>query len=280
MPSKFNMKSLRKILIIALAVVALPWYYFTSSDFSYRYRLTLVFDTPDGPKSGSSIHEVKLVDGRHPSILWGSLGGLGIYLKAEAVFVDLGRNKNAVMILYGDPFNGEVGLINIAARALGQNVFGSVVASLAAAIRTARNNGAVFELPRAEVNTIIAFRDLSKSESAEVIFAPKVIANPSNDGPTNIRRVELDRVTEAFGKGYSFKNAQVEFVSPGFWPFNAWPIAELNVPFPQFAFGTPLTNVRANYLPWWNDPGRPAIEAANAAKIIGVPEHMIYKRTY
>jgi hypothetical protein len=279
MPSKFNMKSLRKILIIALAVVALPWYYFTSSDFSYRYRLTLVFDTPDGPKSGSSVHEVKLVDGRHPSILWGSLGGLGIYLKAEAVFVDLGRNKNAVMILYGDPFNGETLVNRISTGVLGKNFTGDV-SILAASVNEARKIGKELQVPRELVNTIITFRDFSIPATAKVVFAPRQVANTLDYGPWGLRHLEIDRVTEEFGAGYNFRKATVEFVSSGFWPFNTWPIAELNLPFPQFVFGTPLTNVRANYLPWWNDPGRPALIVAKAAKIIGAETQMIYKRTY
>jgi hypothetical protein len=67
--------------------------------FSYRYRLSISIDTPEGPKSGSSIIEVRI--GFFPEI-----GGRDHIKKVygEAVYIDLGHGQNVVALLASGEF--------------------------------------------------------------------------------------------------------------------------------------------------------------------------------
>ena len=65
---------------------------------SYKYKLTLSVDTPDGVKSGFSVVEVHVTQA---PAFWG--GGVGSTARGEAVYVDLGPGRRpliAVMTLY------------------------------------------------------------------------------------------------------------------------------------------------------------------------------------
>src|SRR5258708_1305337 len=64
--------------------------------YAHRYRLTVEADTPEGVRSGSSVIEVARSD-----ISWFPLSQVqySIHLRGEAVFVDLGANRNLIALL-------------------------------------------------------------------------------------------------------------------------------------------------------------------------------------
>src|SRR5436190_2340702 len=73
--------------------------------YTYRYRLSVEVETPDGLRSNSSVIEVRyetfpeiLTERDHISRVFG-----------EAVFIDLGRDKNVVALLASGPSGEDVG---------------------------------------------------------------------------------------------------------------------------------------------------------------------------
>src|SRR6266481_1824729 len=88
---------------VAVMFLAYSAYYPTTS---YRFKITLNVDTPEGLKSGSSVMEVR--DRRYPA--WTTLGeSTGqTSLTGEAVFVDLGSSddgkpQNVIALLVREP---------------------------------------------------------------------------------------------------------------------------------------------------------------------------------
>jgi hypothetical protein len=100
----------RASLIVLAAIMLSPlWVYFGYKQlyptYTYRYRLSVEVETPDGLRSGSSVIEVRyemfpkiVTDRDHISRVFG-----------EAVFVDLGRGKNVVALLASGPRGEDVG---------------------------------------------------------------------------------------------------------------------------------------------------------------------------
>jgi hypothetical protein len=153
--------------------------------YSYRYRLTIEVETPDGLKSGSSVIETSIED---RSDTWGppSARGLIIRTKGEAAFVDLGQGRHVIALLatgptaQGDPdFSGPV-----------PRVF--KVRNVAEYGRLNQQKGR-FPVPIDLIPTFVTFDDL-------------------ND-PTTASVVRPDEFEKTFGHGTRFKHAWVEMTN-------------------------------------------------------------------
>jgi hypothetical protein len=253
-------------LLFTAAISVLVFYGLTSNDLTYRYRLTVIFDTPDGVKSGSAVHERRLTDGR-VTRYFGSLSSLGMSMDAEAVFVDLGQGKNAVMTL--------LGVYYVSPGVVGQMATGPLP-PLAAAIRRAREEGTVFSVARIVTPPIMTFGDVTKPETAKLIFSSSEVEAKALPGaPWGKRTIDFDNVPGVLGQGYQFREAKVEFMSPGFWPFNL-----VDVSWPEFLFGTPLTYEIRIQLPFLDDSGRRASEASTAAGLRVYTPQQLFETHY
>lgn len=67
---------------------------------TYRYRLTVEVDTPEGLKTGSSVIAIKVSELRPNSTL---IGGAGADARGEAVAVDLPSGRTLFALLRGEP---------------------------------------------------------------------------------------------------------------------------------------------------------------------------------
>jgi len=81
---------MKKRNLFLLLVIGVPLYYWLAyPSYTYRYRMTVEIDTPEGVKSGSSVIEVHTI--QWPEWLSGLSGGhtTQTTVRGEAVFVDL-----------------------------------------------------------------------------------------------------------------------------------------------------------------------------------------------
>lgn len=83
--------------VIILYLLAYP-------PFSYRYRLTVEVDTPDGVRSGSSVIQVRGI--KYPRFI--GTQDTTWFVSGEAVFVDLGNGKNLIAVLADGPSGAEL----------------------------------------------------------------------------------------------------------------------------------------------------------------------------
>jgi hypothetical protein len=84
---------------VALAVTIAIW----GGQGSYRYKLTLAVDTPDGVKIGSSVVEVQFHEVSFPA------SGVMHRLEGEALYIDLGPGKRPLIALLTNQLHPKYG---------------------------------------------------------------------------------------------------------------------------------------------------------------------------
>ena len=154
---------------------------------AHKYRLTLEVETPDGPKSASSVLAV------HPDRSYtrrGQTRTLG-----EAVFVDLGRGKNLVALLAH--VDGKLVLEDINYVAL--RAYAEASGKRVPFSEMSRQTGTV-PVKGALVPVLIAFADPAVPGSARVVLP--------------------DDAEAALGKGYRLQKISAEVVPNGYWPLD------------------------------------------------------------
>lgn len=207
---------------------------------TYRFRLTIDIDTPEGVKSGSSVMEVS----------YGVTGdniGVGPRahsdLKGEAVFVDLGGGKHIVAIH------------TMGASGFGGNSVSQVpyVATLGEAgfqeLEKGRRLEGGGDLAPPWVPTLVTFFNPADEKTAKVVYATEIERIPRFDSKGQLVGeklgkpiVSVDEIEATFGPGYRFRRARVDIVRRGIWPLNAIGI-----------LGEPITVGIEKRLPWIED---------------------------
>src|SRR5438309_1636020 len=89
-----------------------------SYSYSFRFRLTVEVDTPEGLRTGSSVIEVTV---HVPSSFWKSMAVVTSETQGEAVFVDVGNGRNVIATLMFGPMGNEERLARLAAIAAKNN---------------------------------------------------------------------------------------------------------------------------------------------------------------
>ncbi|MEQ1698240.1 MAG: hypothetical protein ABL901_20615 [Hyphomicrobiaceae bacterium] len=218
------MRFLSKLALGILAITLL--WYIVEPVYTYRFRLTIEADTPSGPRSGSSVIEVRSYDtnvgfiemrGRHARVI------------GEAAFADLGQGKNVIALLAGGEHAQGVDLFRELVRLVFEDELKPHGYSLAA---MANLRGKKRIAPHL-IPTLATFSNLKDPKTA------RIVAPDAFDG--------------AFGAGYTFRQATLEMVPAGWWPLNTIGIT-----------GTPITRGIEKKLLWWDQPGRPAVAAWKA----------------
>jgi hypothetical protein len=87
------------VLALALTIALAIW----GGQGSYRYKLTLAIDTPDGVKIGSSVVEVQFHEVSFPA------SGVMHRLEGEALYLDLGPGKRALIVLLTNQLHPKYG---------------------------------------------------------------------------------------------------------------------------------------------------------------------------
>ena len=202
----------------------------------HKYRLLIEVETPQGVRSASGVMSV------HPDR--GYTKGGSTQTKGDAVFVDLGRGKNLLLLL---AHRGDRGIdlddINYVA-----------VRAFAAAGQRA------------------VFRQMDKVTGAVQVTGPvrPLLATFSDAAdPVAMREVKPDEIEATLGTGYRLKTVSVEIVPNGFWPLDV-----------GGAMGTPVTRGIIARLPWLNQPdgaGR-AVQAADLRLPPGADARLVFTR--
>jgi len=235
---------------VALAIIA---YFVVYPTTSYRFRITLNVDTPQGLKTGSSVMEVRTW--RYPA--WVTLGNNNgeSFLKGEAVFVDLGpgadgksQNVIAMLVLGSRGENVDFYLLpGMAFEPLWKQKFG-----------TSQFRGTSWELPQLPPGTNADLRD---------DLVPTLVTFTDLNDPKTAGEVQPDNFEQTFGKGVKLRNVKIEIVSAGTWPLSLLGLS-----------GESLTTGIEKKLAWWDGPNRPAVIALRAAQLHLGESELAFKR--
>lgn len=171
-----------------------------------RFRIGVEVETPHGLKTGSSVIEMR-TERASGFLIWHEARGARSNIRGEAVFVDLGPDKNGkpqnLIALLATGKRGEdpnFGLL-IARVFLGANRHQGTMGfgSFAAALENLPTGKRVVLAPP-NMPTLVSFRDLSNPSSARVV--------PSD--PRTISETDFGAV---FGNGYQLKHISLERVN-------------------------------------------------------------------
>ncbi len=202
---------MRRFTIAALILLALVGAYsLVYPTTTYRFRITLNVDTPQGLKSGSSVMEVR--HRRYPA--WTTLGAStgDTSLKGEAVFIDLGagpdgKPRNLTALLAHGPRAEQVNFYLLPGRVfepLWKHKSATPTFRDPATELSLLPVGTKAELVGSQIPTLVTFVDLNDPKSAQVVPP-----------------YELSKV---FGSGVQFRNAAIEMVPAGSWPLTLFGI--------------------------------------------------------
>jgi hypothetical protein len=153
---------------------------------SYRYRLTVTVETPQGEKSGSSVLQSNESDNRGVDLPLLS-NSFVTRMTGEAVFVDLGERKNLIALMTCGQRGRDLYKFQVLAAVTIERATGKLPWQLNA--RELKTLGP-FEVPEDFIPTLLTFSDLTNAELWRVV--------PEQD------------FEKIFGAGYQLKRVTVE----------------------------------------------------------------------
>ena len=189
--------------------------------FSYRYRVTAVVDTPEGPRSGSSVNEVRVR--RYGG---GSLThpcGMHSYGKGEAVAVDLGGKGHLFVLLTGEHYSdwfvdAPVHIVN----ARLQEVDPERVHSYEGAWQIAETTGRAWEVPSVAMTAPSYFEPYGRiagrmPHHMATAYAwegramrPFFVRYGDEKDWRTVERLDPDRLEDAYGPGYALRSLTIQ----------------------------------------------------------------------
>ncbi len=175
------MKKLLGLVLILLALTGIAQAGIFSD--SWRYKMTVTVETPEGIKTGSAVREVSVT---HGLALTPQMHNIP-KLKGEAVIINLGQRGVLFALLKGATLGEDYGA-DIPVYALG-----------------GRDKKGKAELPPALYPMFVHFRNLNDPKTLE-----NVISVSSNGRLSDTGKVTEDRMEEIFGKGVRLEEVKIE----------------------------------------------------------------------
>ncbi|MEO1048011.1 MAG: hypothetical protein AAFW59_06750, partial [Pseudomonadota bacterium] len=150
-----------------------------SSSETFRYRLIVEVDTPQGPRTGSSVYEVSVWEMWGDSLVGNKVGGT---FRGEAVAVDLPNGRTLYALTRNATWNAHYA---ISTPALGKGHFLGIKRA-----RWIKDNHAKGELRRERFPMFVTFVD--------------------EEDPTSVMEVDRDDLEATFGAGYAVNRVRIE----------------------------------------------------------------------
>lgn len=159
-----------------------------------RQKITVEVETPDGPRTGRSVVETEVREGKS----WGDASGTSFHLKGEAVAIDLPGGRTLFALLcgadgtQGDATGYQTRLLYEVLRAIGPSgPAGDVSHMDVMQARAAAQDAEVkLDLPQWLYPLLVTFTDI--------------------DDPSSVQRVDPANLAASFGPGIRLKRITVE----------------------------------------------------------------------
>ena len=178
--------------ILAGVVVVLLGACSGHGETEYRYKLTVVVDTPGGIRSGSSVIQVIMTS---PMKGAEALGGSGPSARGEAVAVNLPNGETLFVLLRSETDMDWAGSAHIESTGLNQDDF----ADKASFRETLRTNRIVYPVQRW----------VETGGGEKIDNYPMMVMFDDIQDPEAVRRVDPDDLAASFGAGYKLKAVTV-----------------------------------------------------------------------
>lgn len=210
-----------KVFLIAIAVLVfapVAYCQVMYPTYTYRYKMTVEVDTPEGVKSGSSVIEV--TTRQWPESIKGLSSGHynNMSIEGESVFIDLGNGKNLVTLLatgqYAQDYRDVERFPARAFLGLGhQESYQNL--GLKWAKRLVNMVGQKASLRPEHRPTLVTFSDVNDPESIQLVYASEVLEyREKRPSPRMFKSsVVADHFEYIFGKGYALKDITIEITN-------------------------------------------------------------------
>ena len=173
---------------------------------TFRYKLTLSLNTPDGVKTGSVVNEVT------ESEVYGFPQGKGYpyHQRGQALFVDLGKGRKPLIALLREPCRpGEASYCS--SRSHQQMDFGYYAGDGPFGIFLSHDNETHSD-PERQFDAIVRWRNQHAHVDLGLEELPELITFEDVNDPLSVRSVDPSRLEDAFGPGVSWNSRTVDVV--------------------------------------------------------------------
>lgn len=193
--------------ISAAACAGLPSY----PSGSWKYKMTVTVETPEGLKSGSAVREISAYS-RPEMLAEGNDAHINL-VKGEAVVVDLGQ-RGVLFATLGSANESVWTFLN----AFPSPCVEGAVSRCSIKYYSSLKFGEKAQLAVRDYPMLVTFEDLNDPKSARNILEMKSCADPKTGIRNDSRCVEKDRFEEFFGQGVQLKSISVEVTDQHFLP--------------------------------------------------------------
>lgn len=154
-----------KKLLVFILIIAAFFTWWNSNKYSWRQKMTVTIETPNGLKSGSGVVQVDLTV-RSRARIGGGKWGWRYY--GEGPVIDLGDGKYVFAALFNEKrsMQPDVVMTEIHRRLDNEPNFGGDIRSW---VRNLKREKRVFELEKREYPMLIAFEDINDSTTVTLL---------------------------------------------------------------------------------------------------------------
>ena len=181
--------------IIAVIALAYGWFHLSFPTAQFNYKLTLEADTPDGPKTGSTV--ISLDFGSQFDVNGGGRRH-SLEVSGEALYLDLGRGKNLFVTLT-EYASGREG------RGIGLDGANSPIWLPKNVLSLKWQPGEERELAR----QVLAAK-AAGPEDVPFLALPTTVTFGNMADPKSVALVDPRNLSATFGPGYELKSATIE----------------------------------------------------------------------
>lgn len=180
--------SRKRIPVLAAAMAVLSLVGCSESLPTYRYKLIVEIETPEGPRTGSSVIEVRTSAGSgFPGT---EAGGIASSVRGEAVAVDLGRRGTLYALL--------------SSRDEADRAAGIAPTALLPELVDKRGTAEAWG------NNLRALKQRAERAELPASYYPLLIRFPDADDPSTVQEVDPENLSDSFGQGVRLKAIGVQ----------------------------------------------------------------------
>lgn len=173
-----------------VALVIFGWWKYEFPSATWRYKMTVTIETPEGLRTGSAVREVTYING--PKIL-PDVAGSQWKVKGEAVVVDLGHDKYLFAIMDVD---GSYQIV--------YDAFPYTPTSARDGIRYYKSiTGQKKILDKSQYPTLVTFKDIKDPKTVELVYGGKF-------APATQKIIPVDDFEKFFGKELRIKDVTIQ----------------------------------------------------------------------
>jgi hypothetical protein len=193
------------IIILSFSVVGLWKIKYSSS--TWRYKMTVEVETPEGIKTGSAVREISMVS-RQP--LLGESNDTHVKLeKGEAVVVDLEERGVLFALLQGNGMDA----VQIFFRAFPSPCKEGAVSRCGLRYYSSLSVGKKTKLASRDYPMFVTFENLNDPKSVKSVLEIEPCTTTKTDDPDKSDCISNDRLTEFFGQEVSLRSVVLEVTS-------------------------------------------------------------------